>query len=995
MPELTPVQQFYKDKTIFITGASGFMGKVLLEKLLYSCSELKEIIILMRPKRGKTPESRLEDMWKLPMFQRMRDEKPHLFKKVTMVAGDITMDYLGLTGETLKHVTDETNIVFHMAASLRLEADLKYNIDMNLNGTKRAMDVAKQMKKLVAFIHLSTAFCNCDIDVMHEKIYEFRHKPEDLMRMGEWMDKKMLDAIQKDLLEPHPNTYTYSKRLAEIYVRDHYPAMPVVVTRPSIVSPSAYEPVPGWVDNLNGPTGLMVGAAKGVIRSMLIDETCKSEVIPVDYAINGLITIAYEFATEEKPETVPVYNITCAEHRKQYWGDVIKLGKKIGYQYPLSAGLWYPDGCITTNRLHHNINVLLFHWLPAYIIDFILLVLGQKRFMLRVQNRVQIGLGVLQFFSMTHWKFRSDKYDQLWKKLNDTDKKIFNMDMNPKESIEEYMMSCVIAGRLYLMKESPDTLPSARRQLAMMYVLDRACKTFFYGYVAYYLMKFTVSPAAFEPLPGWVDNLNGPTGIMVGAAKGVIRSMLIDESIKGECIPVDYAINGLITIAYEFATMKQKPQEIPVYNVTCAEHRKRTWGEVIHHGKKIGYEYPLEIGLWYPDGVITTNRLYHRINCILFHWVPAYFIDFLLLIFGQKRFMLRVADRVATGLEVLQFFTMRPWHFTSEKYQSVWKKLGEKDKAEFNQDMDNPYPEEEYLIAGLKGGRQWIMKEPLETLPKARRQLKIAYFVDRTLSPAAFEPLPGWVDNLNGPTGLMIGAAKGVIRSMLVNGRYKSEVIPVDYAINGLITIAYEFATLKEKPESIPVYNMTCPEEKKVTWKFVMDLGKKIGYEHPFEAGLWYPDGNITTNYFVHMLNVILFMWIPAYLIDFLLLIAGQKRFMVRVQTKIADGLDVLQFFTTREWNFKSTCYEQVSKNLTEADREIFNQDAYKVEEESYMRAGILGGRQYILKEPLSSLPKARIQLKIQYIVDRLCKALILGLTLYWIYKRITNSVEH
>lgn len=67
MPELTPVQEYYKGKTVFVTGASGFMGKVLLEKLLYSCHELKEIIIICRPKRGKTPESRLEDMFKLPV----------------------------------------------------------------------------------------------------------------------------------------------------------------------------------------------------------------------------------------------------------------------------------------------------------------------------------------------------------------------------------------------------------------------------------------------------------------------------------------------------------------------------------------------------------------------------------------------------------------------------------------------------------------------------------------------------------------------------------------------------------------------------------------------------------------------------------------------------------------------------------------------------------------------------------------------------------------
>lgn len=66
------------------------------------------------------------------------------------------------------------------------------------------------------------------------------------------------------------------------------------------VLPSAYEPVPGWVDNLNGPTGLMVGAGKGVIRSMLIDQKQKSEVIPVDYAINGLCVIPYQFDKEPR-----------------------------------------------------------------------------------------------------------------------------------------------------------------------------------------------------------------------------------------------------------------------------------------------------------------------------------------------------------------------------------------------------------------------------------------------------------------------------------------------------------------------------------------------------------------------------------------------------------------------------------------------------------------------------------------------------------------------
>lgn len=64
------IQSFYKDKTIFITGGSGFMGKVLIEKLLYSCSDLNKIYVLMRTKRDRNFETRLEEMFKLPVRHR-------------------------------------------------------------------------------------------------------------------------------------------------------------------------------------------------------------------------------------------------------------------------------------------------------------------------------------------------------------------------------------------------------------------------------------------------------------------------------------------------------------------------------------------------------------------------------------------------------------------------------------------------------------------------------------------------------------------------------------------------------------------------------------------------------------------------------------------------------------------------------------------------------------------------------------------------------------
>ncbi len=56
------IAKYYKDKSIFITGATGFLGKCLVEKLLRSCYDLKKIYILVRQKKGQTPTQRLNEI---------------------------------------------------------------------------------------------------------------------------------------------------------------------------------------------------------------------------------------------------------------------------------------------------------------------------------------------------------------------------------------------------------------------------------------------------------------------------------------------------------------------------------------------------------------------------------------------------------------------------------------------------------------------------------------------------------------------------------------------------------------------------------------------------------------------------------------------------------------------------------------------------------------------------------------------------------------------
>lgn len=46
------IAEFYKDKVLLLTGATGFLGKVVLQKFFLNLSHVKRIYILVRPKRG-------------------------------------------------------------------------------------------------------------------------------------------------------------------------------------------------------------------------------------------------------------------------------------------------------------------------------------------------------------------------------------------------------------------------------------------------------------------------------------------------------------------------------------------------------------------------------------------------------------------------------------------------------------------------------------------------------------------------------------------------------------------------------------------------------------------------------------------------------------------------------------------------------------------------------------------------------------------------------
>lgn len=71
-----------------------------------------------------------------------------------------------------------------------------------------------------------------------------------------------------------------------------------------------------------------------------------------------------------------IHMVSSAEI-KLSWQEIVDLGRwTVKNKLPLNGVFWYPGGSMKSSRLHHNIASLFYHWLPAVLIDLLLLCIG-------------------------------------------------------------------------------------------------------------------------------------------------------------------------------------------------------------------------------------------------------------------------------------------------------------------------------------------------------------------------------------------------------------------------------------------------------------------------------------------------------------------------------------------------------------------------------------------------------------------------------------------
>ncbi|VAI74955.1 unnamed protein product [Triticum turgidum subsp. durum] len=223
---------YFKGKSILITGATGFLGKILVEKILRVQPDVRRIYLLVRAMDAHSAKQRVEaevlaklthsntscdpgvayatssSTWTLMNSRILRPEllrrvtDTELFcllkekhgkggfelfveEKVVPLAGDVVFENMGLDAPRLEELANEVDIIVNGAATTNFYERYDVALDVNVMGVKYLCQFAKKCANLKMLLHVSTAFAAGDREGL---IMERPFKKGETLREGTYLD---------------------------------------------------------------------------------------------------------------------------------------------------------------------------------------------------------------------------------------------------------------------------------------------------------------------------------------------------------------------------------------------------------------------------------------------------------------------------------------------------------------------------------------------------------------------------------------------------------------------------------------------------------------------------------------------------------------------------------------------------------------------------------------------------------------------------------------
>jgi len=363
------ISEGLEGKRIAVTGATGFLGTAILERLL-RCAPGCQVVPIVRPTRRSSAAERVtREILRNDCFDTLRTElgagfDPEMEHRVTTIAGDVTTDGLGLDEEA-RHILASCDVVIHSAATVSFDAPLDSAVEVNLLGplrVARAVLASRQTStsdRPPSFIAVSTAYvagarrgeapealagdillapgAGCawqdevaaarrarqDVDAASrtpEKLSSFaRAARRGLGAAGapllaERTERLRSDWVRERMVEMGriraqtlgwPDAYAYTKALGERALASADLPLPTTIVRPSIIESAMREPHPGWIRGFRMAEPVIVSYARGLLKEFPGVPEGIIDVIPVDLVVAAITAIAATTANLPEDATSP------------------------------------------------------------------------------------------------------------------------------------------------------------------------------------------------------------------------------------------------------------------------------------------------------------------------------------------------------------------------------------------------------------------------------------------------------------------------------------------------------------------------------------------------------------------------------------------------------------------------------------------------------------------------------------------------------------------
>jgi len=352
-PERFSVRKGLGGKRVMLIGVTGFIGKVWLANTLMDLPEIGKLYLLIRSQKSSPAQERFEKMIEGspvfdPLFEKYGDQLGALLaEKIEVVEGDVSQPGLGLDSETATRLHADLDLIINSSGLTDFNPDLRDALAANVDAAYQLIEFIRGSDH-AALLHLSTCYVAgrrdgrvseqvsanytpagvADFDAEKEwyRLHELVESAEARVEGPEVAEELKKQALNKEhaakglsgqalenqirknkvrWLKNHlteeatrraqelgwPNTYTFTKSLAESLIAKHGAGLPIAIVRPSIVETSVTKPFRGWNEGINTSASLsyLLGTA---FRQLPSNERKLLDIIPVDAVCAGMTLIS-------------------------------------------------------------------------------------------------------------------------------------------------------------------------------------------------------------------------------------------------------------------------------------------------------------------------------------------------------------------------------------------------------------------------------------------------------------------------------------------------------------------------------------------------------------------------------------------------------------------------------------------------------------------------------------------------------------------------------